>query len=136
MRRSNRYEDSDSAEFARSDPKGFLMRYPAPLVIDEAQRVPGLMSSLQVAVDSRRDAMGQYVLTGSHQSLLKEKVSQSLAGRTAILDLLPLSLAELGAIADGLSADEIMLKGFMPNHVPWIHAGDMEAGCFAFQILP
>ena len=77
-------EDSDSAEFARSDPKGFLMRYPAPLVIDEVQRVPGLMSSLQVAVDSRRDAMGQYVLTGSHQSLLKEKVSQSLAGRTAM----------------------------------------------------
>ncbi len=76
-------EDSDTAEFARSDPKGFLMRYPAPLVIDEVQRVPGLMSSLQVAVDSRRDAMGQYVLTGSHQSLLRENVAQSLAGRTA-----------------------------------------------------
>ena len=108
-------EDSDSAEFARSDPKGFLMRYPAPLVIDEVQRVPGLMSSLQVAVDSRRDAMGQYVLTGSHQSLLKEKVSQSLAGRTAILDLLPLSLAELGTVADGMDVDEIMFRGFMPE---------------------
>ena len=108
-------EDSDTAEFARSDPKGFLMRYPAPLVIDEVQRVPGLMSSLQVAVDSRRDAMGQYVLTGSHQSLLRENVAQSLAGRTAMLDLLPLSLAELGAVADGMDADEIMLRGFMPE---------------------
>ena len=108
-------EDFDSEEFARSDPKGFLMRYPAPLVIDEAQRVPELMSSLQVAVDSRRDAMGQYVLTGSHQLLLKEKVSQSLAGRTAILDLLPLSLAELGTVADGMDADEIMFRGFMPE---------------------
>ena len=108
-------EDPDSAEFARFDPKGFLRQYPAPLIIDEVQRVPELMSSLQVAVDGHRDKMGQYVLTGSHQSLLKEKVSQSLAGRTAILDLLPLSLAELGSIADGLSADEIMLKGFMPE---------------------
>ena len=108
-------EDPGSAEYARFDPKGFLRQYPAPLIIDEVQRVPELMSSLQVAVDGRRDKMGQYVLTGSHQSLLKEKVSQSLAGRTAILDLLPLSLAELGAIADGLSADEIMLKGFMPE---------------------
>ena len=108
-------EDSDTAEFARSDPKGFLMRYPAPLVIDEVQRVPGLMSSLQVAVDSRRDAMGQYVLTGSHQSLLRENVAQSLAGRTAMLDLLPLSLAELSAVADGMDADEIMLRGFMPE---------------------
>ena len=108
-------EDADSAEFARSDPKGFLRQYPVPLIIDEAQRVPELMSSLQVAVDGRRDKMGQYVLTGSHQSLLREKVSQSLAGRTAILDLLPLSLAELGAIADGMSADEIMFKGFMPE---------------------
>ena len=108
-------EDLDSAEFARSDPKGFLLRHPAPLIIDEVQRVPELMSSLQVAVDARRDAMGQYVLTGSHQSLLREKVSQSLAGRTAILDLLPLSLAEMGGIAAGMSADEIMYRGFMPE---------------------
>ena len=108
-------EDLDSAEFARSDPKGFLLRHPAPLIIDEVQRVPELMSSLQVAVDARRDIMGQYVLTGSHQSLLREKVSQSLAGRTAILDLLPLSLAEMGGIAAGMSADEIMYRGFMPE---------------------
>jgi len=108
-------EDPDSAEFARNDPKGFLMRYRAPLVIDEAQRVPELMSSLQVSVDSRRDVMGQYVLTGSHQSLLREKVAQSLAGRTAILELLPLSLAELGSIAEGMDADEIMFRGFMPE---------------------
>lgn len=108
-------EDSDSAEFARFDPKGFLLRYPAPLIIDEVQRVPELMSALQVAVDARRDVMGQYVLTGSHQSLLREKVAQSLAGRTVILDLLPLSIAELGAIAERMSADEIMYRGFMPE---------------------
>jgi hypothetical protein len=108
-------EDSDSADFARSDPKGFLLHYPAPLIIDEVQRVPELMSSLQVSVDARRDVMGQYVLTGSHQLLLREKVSQSLAGRTAILDLLPLSLSEMGAIAEGMTADEIMYRGFMPE---------------------
>ena len=108
-------EDPDSADFARSDPKGFLLRYPAPLIIDEVQRVPELMSSLQVSVDARRDVMGQYVLTGSHQLLLREKVSQSLAGRTAILDLLPLSLSEMGAIAEGMTADEIMYRGFMPE---------------------
>jgi len=70
-------EDADSAEFARSDPKGFLRQYPAPLIIDEAQRVPELMSSLQVAVDEWRDKMGQYVLTGSHQSLLREGIQGS-----------------------------------------------------------
>ena len=73
------------------------------------------MSSLQVSVDARRDVLGQYVLTGSHQLLLREKVSQSLAGRTAILDLLPLSLSEMGAIAEGMTADEIMYRGFMPE---------------------
>ena len=108
-------EDSDSADFARSDPEGFLLHYPAPLIIDEVQRVPELMSSLQVSVDARRDVMGQYVLTGSHQLLLREKVSQSLAGRTAILDLLPLSLSEMGTIAEGMTADEIMYRGFMPE---------------------
>lgn len=108
-------EEPDSAEFARFDPKGFIRRYPAPLIIDEVQRVPELMSYLQVAVDAKRDIMGQYVLTGSHQALLKEKVSQSLAGRTAILDLLPLSLAEMGTIVSGMSTDEIMYRGFMPE---------------------
>lgn len=81
-------------EFAREDPLGFLRQYPAPLIIDEAQRVPELFSYLQVMVDENRD-MGQYLLSGSQNFLLLDQTAQSLAGRVGIFKLLPLSLAEL-----------------------------------------
>ena len=72
-------EDPDIRRFAVSDPRGFLESNPAPLIIDEVQRVPDLLSYLQGRID-REGKNGQYVLTGSHQPLLKAGISQSLAG--------------------------------------------------------
>lgn len=87
-------EETDFRSFAREDPRGFLARFPGPVVVDEVQRVPDLLSYIQTAVD-REPAPGRFVLTGSENFLLMERVSQSLAGRCAILHLLPFSRAEL-----------------------------------------
>ncbi len=85
----------DERAFAREDPRGFLARFAGPVILDEIQRVPELLSYIQAAVDADTGARGRFILTGSHNLLLREKVSQSLAGRTAVLHLLPLSLTEL-----------------------------------------
>jgi predicted AAA+ superfamily ATPase len=101
-------------EFAQSAPHDFLRRFPDGAVIDEAQRAPALLSELQGVLDSD-GRMGLFVLTGSHNLSLLAGVSQSLAGRNGILELLPLSLAELRP--EKLvppSIDEILLKGFYP----------------------
>ena len=87
-------EETDFRSFAREDPRGFLTRFPGPVIVDEAQRVPDLLSYIQTAVD-REPAPGRFVLTGSENFLLMEKVSQTLAGRCAVLHLLPFSRAEL-----------------------------------------
>lgn len=87
-------EDAEARAFAREDPKGFLARHPGPAILDEAQRVPELFSSLQTTVDHDA-APGRFVLTGSHHFLLMKEVSQSLAGRGGVLHLLPFSRAEL-----------------------------------------
>lgn len=108
-------EDPDLRALARDDPRTFFGLYPEPLVLDEIQRVPELLARIQVKVDADRSRKGRFILTGSHQPRLKEAVSQSLAGRTAELDLLPLSLEELGSGADGATTDEILLRGFMPE---------------------
>ena len=84
----------DQRAFALEDPKGFLKQFDGPLVLDEAQRAPELFSYIQVMVDER-NRPGQFVLTGSHNFLLLQTISQSLAGRCAVLHLLPFSLAEL-----------------------------------------
>jgi predicted AAA+ superfamily ATPase len=87
-------EDPDFRSFALSDPRGFLAQFRASVVLDEAQRAPALFSYIQTIVDER-EAPGRFVLTGSQNFLLLQTVSQSLAGRCAILHLLPLSLSEL-----------------------------------------
>lgn len=87
-------EDLDMREFATTDPRGFLSTYDRRVIIDEAQRVPSLFSYLQTHVD-KEDACGMYILSGSHNFLLTESVNQSLAGRTAILKLLPFSHEEM-----------------------------------------
>jgi predicted AAA+ superfamily ATPase len=87
-------EDPDNREFAENDPRGFLNKYSIKVVLDEIQRVPSLFSYLQTAVDEN-PSNGRFILTGSQQFLLNEKISQSLAGRTALLCLLSFSLAEL-----------------------------------------
>ena len=77
------------------DPHGFLDRYRPPVIIDEVQRVPDLLSAIQVAVD-RPEHTGNYILTGSQNLLMMRDISQSLAGRTGVLHLLPLSSRGVG----------------------------------------
>jgi hypothetical protein len=85
----------DQRAFALEDPRGFLNQFDGPVVLDEAQRAPDLFSYIQVAVDKNRSKPGQFVLTGSQNFLLLQSISQSLAGRCAVLHLLPFSLSEL-----------------------------------------
>lgn len=87
-------EDPETREFATEDPKAYLKQFPGKTILDEIQRVPTLLSYLQVEVDAHPQN-GRFVLTGSHQLSLREAISQSLAGRTAIVTLLPLSIREL-----------------------------------------
>lgn len=87
------FEDIASREFAVNDPKGFLQAYGDHLIIDEAQHVPDIFSYIQVTVDA--DKNRKFVLTGSQNFLLLEKITQSLAGRVAIFYLLPFSNEEL-----------------------------------------
>ncbi|MCP4264289.1 MAG: ATP-binding protein [Candidatus Brocadiaceae bacterium] len=87
-------EEPDEREFAIEDPKGFLRRFTYGVILDEIQRTPDLLSYIQGIVD-REDIPGRFILTGSQQFYVMDKVSQTLAGRTAIVHLLPLSLNEL-----------------------------------------
>ena len=108
-------EDLDAREFARRDPRGFLSTYQNGCIIDEAQRVPELFSYIQTAVDSRKKS-GQFILTGSQHFLLQENISQTLAGRTSIIKLLPLSLEELKNTSYKLTdSDNFLFKGFYPR---------------------
>jgi predicted AAA+ superfamily ATPase len=84
----------DLRDFALSDPRGFLAAYPDGAVLDEVQRAPDLLSYIQDRVD-RHTRKGEFILTGSQHFGLLQTISQSLAGRTAVLNLLPLALDEL-----------------------------------------
>jgi uncharacterized protein len=116
-------------EFARTQPAEFLRQFPEGAVIDEAQNAPELFSEMQGVVDAS-GRMGLFVLTGSHNLSLLSGVTQSLAGRTALVELLPLSIAELRD-AKLLAADyaEHLVKGFYPalysrtlEPYEWLHA--------------
>ena len=100
---------------AQEDPRRFLAQYQdSGVIIDEAQRVPELFSYLQEIVDGSRK-MGRYILTGSQNFLLLESITQSLAGRAAIVHLLPFSTDEIepaGLLEDNL--DRAMFKGMYP----------------------
>lgn len=107
-------ENLDNRTFAQEDAVGFLETYSEPTIFDEVQRVPSLFSYLQTKVDSRR-AMGQYILSGSQNFHLLERITQSLAGRVAILKLLPFDTEELrqAQILD-TQWQAHLLKGFYP----------------------
>jgi len=87
-------EPPDVRAAAVTDPRGFLASYPPPAIIDEVQYAPNLLPYIKERIDADRQRRGQYLLTGSHNLLLLEHVSESLAGRTAVLRLLPLSARE------------------------------------------
>ncbi len=107
-------EESSLRLQAREDPRGFLARFPDGAILDEIQRAPELPSYIQTIVDSR-DSPGMYILTGSQQFELMAGVSQSLAGRTAIARLLPLSYPELYAQGPAPDLSTMLYTGFYPR---------------------
>ena len=106
-------EDMNTRNLAKHDPDEFFTRFPEPVIIDEIQRVPELLSTVQVRIDERK-IKGQYIITGSQQIPLKSNVAQSLAGRTAIAQMLPLSLSELKDAGITLDRDTQLISGGMP----------------------
>lgn len=126
-------ESSRERAFAQERPAEFLQRFPNGVIVDEAQHAPQLFSEIQLNVDERlhrnglrpnADTMGVYVLTGSQNLSLVSTVSQSLAGRTAVVELLPLSIAELRA-ANLLPKQfaQCLVQGFFPA----IHGRKLDA---------
>lgn len=109
-------ERGDLRELAERDPTAFFRAFPPPVVIDEVQRVPTLLSEIQVLVDEDRQP-GRFILTGSHQPRLREGIAQSLAGRTGLLRLLPFSMDELAPAGVNPARDEAIFRGFFPGIV-------------------
>jgi predicted AAA+ superfamily ATPase len=123
-------EDPDILDFAQDDPRGFLEQGGEEgLIIDEAQRFPPLFNYLQGFAD--RSRAGRYLLSGSNNFLLMEKIGQSLAGRTAVLTLLPLSGEELGSEELGGKWEEEAWKGFYPR----VRSQGLPADLFARDYL-
>lgn len=104
-------EEPDIRQIALTDPRGFLSNFPNGVILDEIQNTPELFSYIQRIVDENRQI--QFILTGSSNFLLMEKISQTLAGRTAVLHLLPFSLQELEPLAD--SYENLIFKGQYPR---------------------
>lgn len=107
-------EDPDQREFAQSDPRGFLSQLDDGAVLDEVQRVPSLLSYLQVIADEKREN-SLFVLTGSEQFGLSKSVNQSLAGRVSLLRLMPFSLEERKQTGADNTIDNILWSGFYPR---------------------
>ena len=110
-------EDPDTRRYAADDPRGFLAQYVQGAILDEIQRAPELASYLQGLVDANQQP-GRFILTGSHQFELMSQVSQSLAGRTAVLRLLPFTLAEARRLREGVPGPDLpqsLLTGFYPR---------------------
>ena len=108
-------EEPDIREFASTDPRGFIETYPRGIILDEVQRVPDLFSYIQTHIDNL-GKQGVYVMTGSFNFALMEGISQSLAGRVAVLELLPFSFSELeqaGRLPDTI--EEFMFTGGYPR---------------------
>ncbi len=107
-------ENIENRDFAKNDPIGFLNNYPNGAIIDEIQRVPELTSYIQTIVDEK-DIAGMFILTGSQQFELMSNLTQSLAGRTAIIKLLPFSFREIYQNKTSLDLNEILRTGFYPR---------------------
>lgn len=111
-------ENPDTRALATNDPVAFLSQHSEGMVLDEIQNAPDLLSYLQGIVDEHRDR--KYILTGSSQFKLQSSITQSLAGRTAVLELLPLAINEVSDIANSYNIDKLIMQGFYPA----IYAGD------------
>jgi uncharacterized protein len=110
-------ENPDTRRYATEDPRGFLSAYPQGAILDEIQRTPELPSYLQGMVDADPQP-GRFILTGSQQFELMTQVTQSLAGRTAVLRLLPFTLAEAARLKGSSAPPDLastLLTGFYPR---------------------
>lgn len=107
-------------DFAQNDINAFFENFKTPVIIDEVQRFPKLLQKIQVIIDEKSakgiNANGSFILTGSFQQGLKSAISESLAGRTAVINLLPFSISELENAGFDFSKDEFLFQGFMPRH--------------------
>lgn len=120
-------EFPEHREYAQNDPKSFLANYEKGLIIDEVQRVPEILSSIQYYVDEKR-INGKIVITGSQNLLMMQSISQSLAGRVALFTLLPFSISELeNSDYENPAYEEYIVKGLYPRiydqnleHSSWI----------------
>ncbi len=108
------FEQLHQREFAIADPIGFLAKYEKGAILDEVQRVPGLLSELMVFADEKR-RNGLFVLTGSEHFALSKSISQSLAGRSGMVRLLPLSLEELQQTGASEAMQDLLYSGFYPR---------------------
>jgi uncharacterized protein len=107
-------EDPDTRQKAKADPRQFLSEWDAGIIIDEFQNAPELLSYIQGMVDAKQ-INGRIILTGSQHFLMMKNISQSLAGRTAIITLLPFTVNETRKITPESNLDRLILKGFMPR---------------------
>jgi predicted AAA+ superfamily ATPase len=107
-------ESPDIRQFAFDDPRGFLSQYPDGVILDEIQRAPDLVSYLQPIVDDD-PTPGRYILTGSQQFEVSNTINQSLAGRTALVKLLPFSTEELHPAFTLPDVDHLLYHGFYPR---------------------
>ena len=105
-------EDLNVRDFAQNDPVAFLRQNENGMVIDEVQRVPELMSYIQGIVD--KDPSKKFVLSGSSNFSMLKSVTQSLAGRAAVLELMPLAMAEVEKAVQGKSLDQLLFDGLYP----------------------
>lgn len=105
-------EDPDVKEAALSDPRGFLTEFTSGVILDEIQNAPVLLSYIQGIVDTHKER--RFYLTGSSNFSLLQQVTQSLAGRTAVYELLPLSLSEVAQLDKAISTPELLYRGFYP----------------------
>jgi hypothetical protein len=109
-------EPTDLRAAATEDPRGFLALNPPPVILDEVQHAPGLLPFVQETVDARRSRAGQFLLTGSQNLAMSAAVTESLAGRAAMLRLLPLSWREIARDPDRALPWERAGKGPPPAH--------------------
>lgn len=107
-------EAPDIRRYATEDPRGFLAEHSGGVILDEIQRAPELLSYIQDIIDIENEP-GRFILTGSQQFEVMNTISQSLAGRTALLKLLPLSLSELKQIHPLGNMDRLLISGFYPR---------------------
>ena len=104
-------EEPDVLEFARRDPRGFLKAYPEPVILDEIQYAADLLPYIKAEIDRDRSRRGRFFLTGSQSFALLDSMTESLAGRTVYLNLLPLSAPEAARRIHSDSVSDVIFRG-------------------------